>query len=363
MRWGGVALIAAGVLGLVASALFVVAVLRAPEGAFSYAYDGFFLVASVLQRFPRWVLVCAGLAGLYLSLDKAPESVQKITLTGVVLFSLIFVIPLTLIVGWAIGSQDAYVTSSGLLSFLSTFFVLSSVAQSAGLALCGVTAFWVRGLGRWRFMLLAVGVLDSQLSYWLVSDVVRSSIGPPVVPYADTRWMEVSLQVPLALTSVGWILVGCLLYGAREREAEIVAREHRALAEENRSKARRLYTEAWGSGDLAVADELVAENVLDREHARHGREGFKKTIVDLHRTFPDLILSIEEQTAQGDTVTTRCVLSGTDRGGVLWYPPTGKHATFTGTYTDRFSEGRLVEHRGGGDTVALLRQLEISAGV
>jgi len=244
---------------------------------------------------------------------------------------------------------------------LSTFFVLSSVAQSAGIALCGVAAFWARRLGRPRFMFLAVGVLDSPLLDWLVSAIVRRSIGPPVVPYADTRWMEVSLQVPVVLTSVGWILVGRLLHGARDRENEIIAAEHHALSEENRSRARRLYQEAWGSGALDVVDELVAENVLDHEHDRYGREGFKKTVVDLHRTFPDLTLSIEEQTAEGDTVTTRCVLSGTDNGGVLWYPSTGRYTIFTGTYTDRFSDGRLVEHRGGVDMADLLGQLGIPA--
>jgi hypothetical protein len=42
---------------------------------------------------------------------------------------------------------------------------------------------------------------------------------------------------------------------------------------------------------------------------------------------------------------------------VLRYPPTGKHATVTGTFKDRFSEGRLVEHRGGIDTTGVLEQL------
>jgi hypothetical protein len=45
VRWGALALVAAGVLGLVASVLFVVAVLRAPEAAFSYASDGFYVAA------------------------------------------------------------------------------------------------------------------------------------------------------------------------------------------------------------------------------------------------------------------------------------------------------------------------------
>jgi hypothetical protein len=48
----------------------------------------------------------------------------------------------------------------------------------------------------------------------------------------------------MVLTSVGWILVGRLLYGARDRENTIIVAEHRALSEENRSKTRRLYEEA-----------------------------------------------------------------------------------------------------------------------
>ena len=175
--------------------------------------------------------------------------------------------------------------------------------------------------------------------------------------------METSLQVPVILASVGWILVGRLLYGARDREAGIIATEQRMLEEANRAKARHLYEAAWGAGDLTTVDDLVAEAVLDHEHDRNGRREFKKTVVDLHRTFSDLTLSIEEQTAQYDTVTTRCVLSGTDRGGVLWYPPTGKHAAFTATYTDRFSDGRLVEHNGEIDMSALLKQLAMPAGV
>ncbi len=357
MRWGGVALVAAGVLGLVASALFVVAVLRAPEGTFSYAYERFYLVASFLQYAPRWALVCAGLAGFYFSLEGAPEPVRRMASTGIVLAPLGLVFSLTLLADWVLGSQDVYGVSSGPLFSETFYFVLFSVVPGAGVALCGVAAFWARGLGRHRFMLLAVSVLDSPLFYSLAFVIVSNSIERPFFPYSDTRWMEYSLQAQVVLASVGYVLFGRLLYGAREREAEITAREHRTLAEDNRRKARRLYEAAWGIGTLAVVDDLIAENYFDYERGRHGREGFMKSMSDLHRVFPDLTLSIEEQTAQGDTVTTRCTLSGTDRGGVLWYPPTGRHATFTGTYTDRFSEGKIVEHHGGVDKMALLEQL------
>ena len=356
MRLGGVAMMAAGFLGLVASALFVVAALRAPEDSFSYAPDGLFVAAAFLQELPKSVLLCAGLLGLCVLLYMEPGPVRRMALAGVALFSLGLVFPLVLLLGQALGSE-----ATSELQLWEALFIVTSVSPSVGIALCGVAAFWARGLGRWRILPLVVGVLDSPLSNWVVFAIVRSSLQPPVVPYADTRWMETALQVPVLLTGVGWILVGRLLYGARDRENALIAARHRALSEENRSKARRLYEEAWTMDKLSALDELVAEDLLDYEHDRFGREEFKKTIVDLHRTFPDLTLSIEAQDAKGDTVMTRCAFSGTDRGGVLWYPPTGKHATFAGAFTDRFAEGRLAEHRGGIDMADLLEQLGLSS--
>jgi predicted ester cyclase len=357
VRWGGVALVAAGVLGLVASALFVVAVLRAPAETFSYAYERFYMAASLLQYSPRWALLCVGLAGFYFALDGAPEPIRRLASTGVVLAPLGLVFPSALLLGWALGSQDIYSASSGPPFYETFYFILFWVLPGAGVALCGVAAYWVRGLGRWRFLLLAISVLDSPLLYSLAFVLVSNAAERPFFPYTDTRWMEYSLQAQVALASVGCVVFGRLLYGSRDREAEIIAKERRVLAEGNRRKARRLYEAAWGKGDPTVVDELVAEHFFDHERHRHGREGFKKSLSELHRAFPDLTLSIEEQTAQDDTVTTRCTLSGTDSGGVFWYPPTHRQATFTGNYTDRFWNGKMVEHYGGVDKVALMKQL------
>ena len=167
VRLGGMALMAAGVLGLVASTLFVTAVLRTSEGAFSYSFGGFYLAAALLQGLPRSALICVGLAGLCSLLAGAPKPVRRTALAGVALFSLNLVLPLALLPGQALGSQDAYGTISGPL-FSRTYFFVLSVAPSVGIALCGVAAFWARGFGRWRFGMLAVGVLDSPLLYSLV---------------------------------------------------------------------------------------------------------------------------------------------------------------------------------------------------
>ena len=159
---------------------------------------------------------------------------------------------------------------------------------------------------------------------------------------------EVGWATPLALVLL-WIV-----HGLRRRKSE----EGRgAMAEENRRKTRRLYEEAFGKGDFSVIDEVVAEGFVDHLGQRRGPEGFKRSVASLRHTFPDLQVSVEEQSVEGASVTTRCTLRGVDRGGVLWYPPTEKRVAFAAIYTDRFSGGMLVEHRGRSDTAGLLEQL------
>jgi predicted ester cyclase len=129
------------------------------------------------------------------------------------------------------------------------------------------------------------------------------------------------------------------------------------VTEENHRKARRPYEEGFGAGDFSMIYEMVAEGFFDHLGRHHGPDGFKRSAASLHCTFPDLRISVEEQSTQGDTVTTRRTVRGMDRGGVLWYPPTNKRATLAATYTDSFSGGMPVERRGGLDTAGLLEQL------
>jgi predicted ester cyclase len=83
----------------------------------------------------------------------------------------------------------------------------------------------------------------------------------------------------------------------------------------------------------------------------------ERGVLRLRQSFPDLAVSVEGQEADRDLVRTRLTLSGTDRGGVMWYPPTGRRVAFSAAFEDRFSGGRLVEHGGSADTKGLLRQL------
>jgi predicted ester cyclase len=160
------------------------------------------------------------------------------------------------------------------------------------------------------------------------------------------------LEAPL------WVLLGAVF--VRRARGGSLGEAFRMGEKENLAAAHRLYVEGLGRGETSVVDELVSEDLRDLKRGSRGRLAMKRVISDLRRSYPDLAVSIEGQEADDDLVRTRVVLSGTDMGGVLWYPPTGRRATFSAEFVDRFSDGRLVEHSGEADTGGLLRQLGLA---
>ena len=165
-------------------------------------------------------------------------------------------------------------------------------------------------------------------------------------------WPSGGITLPEAVLFA--LLAHLLLRGARQRALGMIWQR---IARENGQKARRLYEEGLGRGDLSALEDVVSENFRDLRHGERGRRGMERVVLRLRESFPDLVVSVEGQEADRDLVRTRLTLSGTDRGGVMWYPPTGRRVAFSVAFEDRFSGGRLVEHGGGADTKGLLRQL------
>jgi predicted ester cyclase len=165
-------------------------------------------------------------------------------------------------------------------------------------------------------------------------------------------WPSSSVNLPEAAL---FILLGVLLL--REGRSRVLDTLWKSIAQENREKIRRLYQQGFGRGNLSVVEEIVAEDFRDLRHGERGKQGMERIVLTLRESFPDLRVSVEEQEADYGLVRTRLTLSGTDRGGVLWFPPTGRHATFSAHFEDRFRTGELVQHDGKTDTEGLLRQL------
>ena len=356
VRWGAISLTIGGAAGVASSVLEAYDSIVATTSGYGAVDERLYTFLAILHA-GYTLLVSVGLLGVYAALTKGRRWVGRLAAMGALIS-----VPSGL--GFCAGAlyellaQPVYYPSWGISQVLS---LGGYFGQPVGVVLLGVAALWTRGLGRWRVVPLAVGLIGSPLLPWVVFRLfLYEDVLSPDASEGAMILGTLLFFVPMVLAGLGWVAVGFALFGAREREAALLAKERRAKEEENLGKARRLYEEAWGAGNLSVADELAAPDFLDRRSGG-GREAFKRAIADLRRTFPDLRVSVEGQTAEGDTVVTRCAFSGTDRGGFLYYPPTGKEALFTGVFHDRFADGRLAEHRAESDTRRLLQQLGLQA--
>ena len=135
------------------------------------------------------------------------------------------------------------------------------------------------------------------------------------------------------------------------------------MSAENKAIARRLLEEAFNSGNLDVVDELVSPEFVNHDAAlpepTRGIEGTKANIGMYRDAFPDLRLTIEQQVAEGEYVTTRWTARGTHQGELFGMTATGKQATVTGITIDQIVNGRFVESRTNWDTLGLLQQLGV----
>ena len=135
------------------------------------------------------------------------------------------------------------------------------------------------------------------------------------------------------------------------------------MSAETKGIARRLLEEAFNSGNLDVVDELVAPEFVNHDAAMPeptvGIEATKASIRGYREAFPDLRLTIEEQIAEGEYVTTRWTGRGTHEGDLMGMPATGKQATVTGITIDRIVDGRFVESWTNWDTLGMLVQLGV----
>jgi steroid delta-isomerase-like uncharacterized protein len=135
------------------------------------------------------------------------------------------------------------------------------------------------------------------------------------------------------------------------------------MSADTKAISRRFLEEAFNSGKLDVVDELVAPEFVNHDAALPeptvGIEAAKASINGYREAFPDLRLTVEQQLAEGELVTTRWSARGTHQGELMGMAATGKQAIVTGITIDRIVDGRLVESWTNWDTLGLMQQLGV----
>ena len=81
------------------------------------------------------------------------------------------------------------------------------------------------------------------------------------------------------------------------------------MSDTNKNVVRRLFDEVWNKGQQQIADELFAPTYTHHDSstpdAGRGPESEKKRVAIYRNAFPDLRLTVEDLTAEGETVNAR----------------------------------------------------------
>lgn len=123
---------------------------------------------------------------------------------------------------------------------------------------------------------------------------------------------------------------------------------------------RAVIEQGFGKGDLAAIDAVVAPDFI--EHQRGAGSGvveLKRMISRLRGWFPDLTLTVEDLIVSGDKAWGRIVARATHTQTVMGRPPTGKRIQIDIIDICRVVDGKMVEHWGVPDQLALMEQVGV----
>jgi predicted ester cyclase len=103
-------------------------------------------------------------------------------------------------------------------------------------------------------------------------------------------------------------------------------------AEVNKAIVRRFLVESF-KGNVDIIDELLAPDFVDRSlepGQEPGREGYKRSTVEINAIFSNPSVTIEEQVAEGDEVVTWYTGAVTHVRPVMGIAPSGERKTIRG---------------------------------
>src|SRR4029079_1402235 len=131
----------------------------------------------------------------------------------------------------------------------------------------------------------------------------------------------------------------------------------------NEQICRAIIERGFNDGDLDGLEEFVAHDIVEhQEGSTSGIDGLRALITELRTAHPDLHLDIHDAATPGDTVWVRIRATRTNDGPMWGRPPTGRPIDITVMDVMRVADGRMVEHWGVADRLAVLKQIGAMGG-
>ena len=118
----------------------------------------------------------------------------------------------------------------------------------------------------------------------------------------------------------------------------------------NKALIRHVFEDVIPAGDPTAMRELVVADFLDHDPLPGqpaGVEGAEYVVSTMHGAHPDLRFTIDDLVAEGDRVTIRWTLRGTNTGPLLGRPPSGQPVELAAIVIFRIADGRIAERWAG----------------
>lgn len=123
---------------------------------------------------------------------------------------------------------------------------------------------------------------------------------------------------------------------------------------------QRLYEEVINAGRLEVLDELYGPGYVNHIAPfglSQGIDGLRVLFGEFASAFPDQHIVADAMYRVDNLAIARWTISGTHKNSFFGVAPTNRRFTMTGVDIERVEDGRIVEHWGAEDMLALLAQI------
>ena len=139
------------------------------------------------------------------------------------------------------------------------------------------------------------------------------------------------------------------------------------MSEVNKDLARRMAEEIWNKGNLALVDEMFAQQYVYRNpmlpEGLMGPKAYKDLVTAYRTAFPDFHVTIDDLVAENDKIVARWTVHGTHKSvlqdPIVTVPPTYKEITWSGVTISRVQNGKFIEDFMFGDALGFARQLGV----
>jgi steroid delta-isomerase-like uncharacterized protein len=129
---------------------------------------------------------------------------------------------------------------------------------------------------------------------------------------------------------------------------------------DNKAVVRRFYEDVLNARNADLLDDLAIEDYIEHDPfpgQGNGRADLKARVGMFFGAFNPLHFNIEDVIAEGDKVVVRWTNAGTDSGGFMGAPATGREFRIAGIDIHVVRDGRLAEHWHVVDLLAQMQQL------